>query len=60
MLQTIDSDTPFDMVFIDFWEPGDITDQDVSHKILTCLDCITRSGIVEDSVLEEITSDQAK
>ena len=27
VLQTIESDNPFDVVFIDFWEPGDIPDQ---------------------------------
>ena len=41
MLHTIESDTPFDVVFIEFWEPGDIPDRDGSRKILTCLDCMT-------------------
>ena len=44
-LQTIDSDTPFDVVFLDFWKPGDIPDQEGSIKILTCLDCMTGFGI---------------
>ena len=46
MLHTIDSDNPFDVVFLDFWEPGDIPDQDGYRKILTCLDCMTGFGIV--------------
>ena len=24
LLQTIESDTPFDVLFLDFWEPGEI------------------------------------
>ena len=39
MLHRIDSDTPFYVVFLDFWEPGYIPDKDVSHNIITCLDC---------------------
>ena len=41
LLHTIESDTPFDMVFIKFWEPGDIPDWNGSHKILTCMDSMT-------------------
>ena len=41
MLHTIESDTPSDVVFIDFWYPGDIPYLDGSRKILTCLDCMT-------------------
>ena len=41
MLYTIDSDTPFDVAFIDFWETGDIPDWHVSSKIITFLDCMT-------------------
>ena len=40
LLQTIDSDTPFDVVFIDFCEPGDIPYQYRYRKILSCLDCM--------------------
>ena len=58
-LQAIESDTPVYVVFLDFWEPGYITDRDGSHKILTCLDCMTRFGLVFATVLKEITSDQA-
>ena len=35
ILLTIDSDNPFDVVFLDFWEPGDIPDWYVSHQIIT-------------------------
>ena len=52
-------DTPFDALFLDFWEPGYIPDQDGYLKILTCLDCRTGSGISADTGMKEITSDQA-
>ena len=45
LLHTIESDTPFDVVFLDFLEPGDIPDWDGYRKILTCLDCMTGFGI---------------
>ena len=35
LLQTIESNTTFDVVFLDFWEPGDIPDRDGYRKILT-------------------------
>ena len=56
MLQKIDSDTPFDVLFIDFWEPGEIPYQDESCKILTCLDCMTGFGLGAAIELKEITS----
>ena len=55
----IESYTPFGVVFIDFWEPGDISDRDGSHKILTFLDCMTGFGLGESIELKEITSYQA-
>ena len=58
MLHTIDSDTPFDMIILDFWETGDIPDWDVSRRITACLDCMTVFGIVSVSVLKEIKSDK--
>ena len=58
MLLTVDSNTPFDVVFIDFWGPGDIPDQDGSRKILTCLDCMTGFGLWAAIGMEKITSDQ--
>ena len=45
LLQMIDSDTPFDVVFIDFWKPGYILDQNGSLKILTFLDCMKGFGL---------------
>ena len=59
LLQTIESDTLFDVVFLDFWEPGDIPDRDGSRKILTCLDCVTVFRIGASTGLKEITSCQA-
>ena len=59
LLRNIESDTPFDVVFLDFWEPGDIPDRDRSRKILTCLDCMRGFGLGSAIGLREITSDQA-
>ena len=56
LLQIIDLDTPFDVVFLEFWEPGDIWDQDGTRKILTCLDCMTGFGLAEATGMKEITS----
>ena len=55
----IESDTPFDVAFINFWEPGDIPDRDGSCKILTYLDCMTGFGLGAAIGIDEITSDQA-
>ena len=57
-LQTVESDTPFDVVFIGFGEPGDIPYQDGSRKILTGLDCMTGFGLAAATGMKEITSDQ--
>ena len=59
MLQTMESDNPFDVVFMNFWEPVDIPDRDGYRKILTCLDCITRFGLGDSTILKEITPYQA-
>ena len=55
MLQTNGSDTPFDVVFLYFWKPGDIPDRDGYFRILTCLDYMTEFGLGEASLLKEIT-----
>ena len=60
LLQTIESDTSFDVVFLDFWVPGGITDQDGSRKTLTCLDCMTGFWISAATGMKNITSDQAE
>ena len=59
LIQMIKSDKPFDVVFIGFWELGDIPDWDEYRKILTWLYCITGFGIGSAIGLKEITSDQA-
>ena len=59
LLKMIESDAPFYVVFIDFWETGKIQDSDGSRKILTCLDCITGFGLESPTEMKEITSDQA-
>ena len=45
MLQTIESDTPFDVASVDFLEPGNIPDQDEYLNITTLLDFMTGFGI---------------
>ena len=59
MLHTIDSETPFGVVFIEFLDPGDIPYWDGSCKIITWLDCMTDFGIGSSSEMKEITSDQS-
>ena len=39
-LQTWESDAPFDVVFLDVWEPGDVLEKDGSQKVLTFIDCM--------------------
>ena len=58
ILHTIESDTPYGVVFLDFWEPGDIPYWDGSCKIKTCLDCMTVFRLGLSSGLKEITSYQ--
>ena len=55
MLHMIDSDTPFEVVFLDFWEPGGISDWDGSYKIIICLDCMIVFCLGASSGLKEIT-----
>jgi len=40
-LQTLSCDTPFDVVFLDFWSPGEVMDIEGNVKLLTYLDCMT-------------------
>ena len=40
-LQTLACDTPFDVVFLDIWSPGQITDKEHNLKVITMLDCMT-------------------
>ena len=56
MIHTIESDIPFDVVFLEFWEPGDIPDRYGSFKILTCLYFMKGFGLVAASVLKKSTS----
>ena len=45
LLQTNESYTPFDVVFLDFWGPGDIPDRGGYRNILTCLDFMIGFGL---------------
>ncbi len=40
-LNALESDGPFDVVFMDFWEPGEIPDKSGMWKLLTMLDEMT-------------------
>ena len=55
IIHTIESDTPFDLKFPDFWDPGDISNRDGYCKILTLLDCMTRFGLELYSRMNQIT-----
>ena len=59
LLHTIELDTPFTVVFLDFWEPEDIPDWNGSRNILTCLDCMIGFGLGPYTGMKEITSYQA-
>ena len=41
IFHTIESDTSFEVVFLDFWKAGEIPYQYGYHKIITYLYCIT-------------------
>jgi hypothetical protein len=41
IIQTMQCDTPFDVIFLDVWSPGDIPTKWGHTKVLTCLDCMT-------------------
>ena len=59
MLHTIESDTPFEVVFLEFWVPVDIPYKDGCRKILKCLDCMIGFGVVASIGLKGIISKQA-
>ena len=52
LFQTIESDTLFDVTFLDFWKPGYIPDQDGYCKVRTCPDCMTGFGLGAATVLK--------
>ena len=58
MLHTIDYNNLFNVVFLDFWEPGDIQYCYGSCNIMTCMDCMTGFGLGESSGSKEITPKQ--
>ena len=57
-IYNIESNNPFDVVFLYFLDPVEIPDRDVSCNIITFLDCMIVSGIRASSRLKEITSEQ--
>ena len=58
MIHEIESDTPFDVECIYFWETGDITYLYGSRKILTCLYFMAGFGIGSATEMKKITPDQ--
>ena len=58
LLNTIESDTPFDMLFIYFYKPVYILYRYGPSKILTFLDCMAVFRISESSGIEVIISEQ--
>ena len=54
MLHNIELDILFDVVFLDFWELGDIPYQDGSRNNLTCLDYMAVLGLGASSGLKEM------
>ena len=58
MFHTIESDTPFDVVCLDFWEPGDSPDWDELCNIFTCLDFIKGFELGTVIELKEFTPDR--
>ena len=59
MLQTIESDTPFDVVFLNFLEPGNIPYWDGPLNILSCLDFMEKLRLGASIGLKGNTSNQA-
>ena len=59
LLQTIESYTPFYLVFLDFGEPGGIPDHDGYIKTLTFIDCMTGFGLGLSTGIKNIISYQA-
>ena len=56
-LHTLACDQPFDVVFIDFWSPGDLPDKHGNVKILTYVDAMTGFAMGECMRLDEISTE---
>ena len=54
-LQTLACDVPFDVVYLDIWSPGKITDKDGHTKVLTMIDSMT--GFAAAAFLRDTTTD---
>ena len=55
LIQMIESDTPFDVVFLYSWETGDIQYWYGSCKILTCLYFMSVFGLGDATGMKKIT-----
>ena len=50
-MKSMETDAPFDVVFLDIWEPGDTTTKRGEKKVLTCLEHMT--GFAEAAFLQD-------
>lgn len=56
ILKTLDCDTPFDIVSLDVWSPGNLSNKFGDTKVLTCVD--TMSGFAGADFLRTASSDE--
>ena len=62
ILNTMACDTPFDVVFLDYWLPGELPDKDGNIKLLTAIDSMTgyaMGAFVTGAVNAETTANAA-
>ena len=55
-LQALEMDVPFDIMFLDVWEPGRIPEEDVSQKVLMFINCMmgfAAATMLRDDLLAE-------
>ena len=45
-LQALETDVPFDIMFLDVWEPGRVPEEDGSQKVLMFIDCMMGFAVV--------------
>ena len=56
ILQALSCDGPFDVVALDVWSPGNVTNKYGDTKLLTC--CCTMTGFAGGDVLQTTTSEE--
>ena len=58
----LETDVPFDIVFLDVWEPGRVPKEDGSQKVLMFIDCMMGFAVVttlKDNLPAENMAQQA-